>query len=217
MSDSGPGISAAELRDHARAAFRQFVWPVTIVTYDSPTGLSGMTVSSITSLSLDPPSVVLCINRDSRAFRHLSVGASIGVSLVSAEHRQLARRLSTRGIDKTMRQDETDRREQPDLPPGIRGAVAYVGAEVASLTDAHSHVVVIAQVREVRVGDGGIPPLAYYAGQFVEPALLLPVEIPSDRPLATSRDDPAIDSEAQAAVAVGVVADLAPTGRRRHR
>ena len=214
VSDASPGVAAGELRDSARAAFRQFVWPVTIVTYDGPTGVTGMTVSSITSLSLDPPAVVLCINRDSRAFRHLRVGTSVGVSLVSSAHRELARRLSTRGIDKTLREDEIDPRVGIDLPPGIRGAVVALAVEITSVTDALSHVVVIAMVRDVHVGTEGVPPLAYYAGQFVEPALL-----PLERDPAPAPSEPEGSSKspgAQPVVAVGVLG-IPPRPRRRER
>jgi len=205
-----------DLRESARAAFRHFVWPVTIVTYDGPAALTGMTVSSMTSLSLDPPAIVLCINRDSRAFLHLRVGTSIGVSLVSSEHRELARRLSTRGIDKTMRDGETEKRTHADLPPGVRGAVAYLGVNIASVTDALSHVVVIAMVRVVRVGDDGVPPLAYYAGQFVEPALL-PLERYPEPSHPSELNGPPKSAADTPVVAVGVLANPSRTARRRQR
>ena len=75
---------------------------VTVVTArDTETGADlGLTVSAFTSLSLEPPMVLLSIDARSKSHPHLMVGAPIGVSVLAEDQLHLAVQFARHGLDR---------------------------------------------------------------------------------------------------------------------
>ncbi len=159
-------VSDPDVRAVARTAFRRVVWPVAVLSSEGDDGVLGMTVSSVTSVSLDPPSVVICVNRQTRTHDRLRVGAWLGLSMLSAAQSPLAARLAVPGGDKHLVEEELHRPLDWQVPV-VRDAVSGFAVEVAQLVDAFSHIVVIGLVREADLPDEEREPLAYLDGRFV--------------------------------------------------
>lgn len=69
---------------------------VSVVTTDGPAGRCGLTVSAVSSVSADPPLVLVCINRKSPAVAALEANGVFAVNLLSAHHRAYAETFSGR-------------------------------------------------------------------------------------------------------------------------
>lgn len=82
-----PAVAEAALR----LTMRQAVSSVAIVTTDGHAGRAGVTVSSFTSLSLDPPSVLVCVHGASRALPVLIANGVFAVSLLGEDQERIAR------------------------------------------------------------------------------------------------------------------------------
>lgn len=156
------------MREAARAAFRQFVWPITILTYRVGAEVRGVTISSVTSLSLDPPSIVLSIHRESRTAEHILIGRRFAVSLLGPSQVKLARRLAVPGGEKRLNDHELAITAGTE-PPSLAGSIAALGVEIVSAVEVYSHLVVIALVLEVRHGRADRP-LAYHDGRYTSHA-----------------------------------------------
>ena len=90
--------------DLFRQAFRRYATTVVIVTYfDADGRASGMTATSMCSLSPSPPSLLVCINRSSRAHAEITDRGRYGVNLLSVEQRSVALHCSRVGGDKHLR------------------------------------------------------------------------------------------------------------------
>jgi len=76
--------------DTFRALMRQFPAGVTIVTFDDDGTLGGLTVSSFCSLSLEPPLVLVCIDRGVASHDAIARAGKFGVSVCAADQGGLA-------------------------------------------------------------------------------------------------------------------------------
>ena len=164
MADSRTPSSG--LRAEARRAFRRFSWPVTILTFEDGATVRGATISSVTSLSLDPPSLVLCVNRSSRTHQAVRVGQRFGLSLLGFGQRKIAERLSEPGADKVLADDELSWIGIPASPVLVGAATAF-GITLRQVTPAFSHSVLVATIDASHVPDEATPPMAYLEGEYV--------------------------------------------------
>ena len=78
-----------------RSIFSKFVTGVTAVTFKSSNGLNlGITVNSYTSLSLDPPLILWCIDKNSDLYEEIINLDDYVINFLSEEHRDLANSLA---------------------------------------------------------------------------------------------------------------------------
>lgn len=152
----------ATLRD----AMRHLVGGVSVVTAGRGEERTGLTVTSAVSLSVEPPTMVVSVNRQASAWPVIQAYGHFCVNVLADRHQALADRFAGRG--------------------GVRGPARYAGAEwttlatgAAVLVDAlaaidcaveetierHSHVIVLGAVRALRLADGG-GALAYWHGGY---------------------------------------------------
>ncbi len=156
-------IATADFRD----AMRHLVGGVSVITVGRGRDISGMTVTSVSSLSVDPPSVVVSVNRSSSSWPLLTRYGFFGANLLSAEQLEIAERFSGKNGLKG-----ADRFAGAAWNTGISGVPLLVGAlaaadcEVEDIVERHSHGIVIGRVRDLIVSPCAAA-LAYWQGQYV--------------------------------------------------
>lgn len=84
-----PGRTAVPRAQHFRGSLGRFATGVAIVTFDGVTKRHGITINSFTSVSMDPPLVLVSIARAAKAHDELA-GRSFTVNILGAEQRPLA-------------------------------------------------------------------------------------------------------------------------------
>src|ERR1700752_9366 len=143
---------------HLRRSVGQFVPGVTVVTYDVEGSPRGVTVNSFTSVSVDPPLILVSIARTARAAAGLS-GAPLVVNVLAADQLDLARHFAGQ------RQDGLEIPwPQPHRPPRLRGAVAWIECRPYAEVDAGDHILFLGRVTSHRTGS--IEPLLFQTGRF---------------------------------------------------
>ncbi|MBP1135772.1 flavin reductase (DIM6/NTAB) family NADH-FMN oxidoreductase RutF [Arthrobacter sp. PvP023] len=83
------GHASAPRAHHFRGSLGRFATGVAIVTFDGATKRHGITVNSFTSVSMEPPLVLVSIARTARAHDELA-GRPFAVNILGAEQRYLA-------------------------------------------------------------------------------------------------------------------------------
>jgi flavin reductase (DIM6/NTAB) family NADH-FMN oxidoreductase RutF len=83
--------------DAFRAAMRQLAGGVSVITVGAGIERSGMTATSVSALSLDPPTLIVCVNRHSSTFHLLQRYRAFGVNILRAGHEKIAERFTGRG------------------------------------------------------------------------------------------------------------------------
>ncbi|MBM4363418.1 MAG: flavin reductase family protein [Deltaproteobacteria bacterium] len=154
-----PEVPAAEFR----AALGSFAAGVTVVTSRAPDGaLAGLTATSFTSVSLDPPLCLVCVARTADAHAVLARADHFGVSLLAADQRELSARFATHGADKF-----AGVAWGPGPATGVPllgGAIATLECRVESRVAAGDHDVLIGRIQRVETRGG--EPLLYLRGRY---------------------------------------------------
>jgi flavin reductase (DIM6/NTAB) family NADH-FMN oxidoreductase RutF len=144
-----------------RMTMRQWSTGVTVVTTVAGDERAGMTVSSFTSVSLEPPTVLVCLNKETYAHDLVLRSGVFAISMLGVGQEALSNRFA--GLDPTV----TDRFEGLSLitadtgSPLLPGAIAWLDCIVKSTHDTTTHTIFFGEV----VFAGADPeraPLVYY-------------------------------------------------------
>ena len=156
---------ATDLAAAFKAAMRRLAATVTIVSNREPeTGRrSGMTATAVTSLSADPPSLLVCVNRQASMHASLTEGSPFCVNILGQAHADLARSFGGR-VEPELRFEEGDWAEDQSVPY-LADAVATLFCTVDALVDYATHSIVIGLVTAVHVHEHQ-QPLIYGNGRF---------------------------------------------------
>jgi flavin reductase (DIM6/NTAB) family NADH-FMN oxidoreductase RutF len=151
-----------------RGAMRQLAGGVSVITVGVGAERSGMTVTSVTSLSVEPPTLIVCVNRQSSSWPLLLRHQVFGVNILRAEQRDVAIRFSGQGnLAGAARFGDEPVVTAETGAPLLANALAAIDCEAEALIDHHSHVIVIGRVKAVRLAQGQSA-LVYWRGQYLE-------------------------------------------------
>jgi flavin reductase ActVB len=152
-------VSTAEMAE----ALCRFASGVTVtVTQDAEGRPWGFTASAFCSLSMEPPLVLVCLNRNADSFRAFSTCSTFAVHILGVEQRALAVRFATKGIDKFG--DSHFRRHPQDGLPTLPGALARLLCAVTGRYLGGDHEIIVGRVQSTETRDG--VPLLYYDRAF---------------------------------------------------
>jgi flavin reductase (DIM6/NTAB) family NADH-FMN oxidoreductase RutF len=145
-----------------RAALSSYATGVTVVTAVGPGGPSGATANAVTSLSLDPPMMLACLDRGSRTLTSVRAQGRFGVNALAAGQAGLARRFSAKDPEPE-KWDSVEWSERLGLPR-LDGALVWVACELRDLIDGGDHLILTGNVIEAEAGDG--QPLLFHRGDY---------------------------------------------------
>ncbi|NLT26300.1 MAG: flavin reductase family protein [Microbacteriaceae bacterium] len=145
-----------------RSIVGHFATGVTVITTVRDGERFGTTASAFSSLSLEPPSVLVCLNRSSTTNPVIAETGVFAVNILADDQAGIARRFGARGPDKF---DGTpiDVHAATGIPL-IEGALATIVCEVMDAPVGGTHTVYFGRVIDAHARAG--EPLAYYRGQF---------------------------------------------------
>ena len=147
-----------------RAVLGRFATGVAVVTVLTPRGEPrGMTVNSFTSVSLDPPLVLYCVNRASRLFPDFTGAAAFAVNILTEEQRGVSRRFARQGLD---RFGDLPHTLGADGAPALTGSLAILQCATESVVPAGDHAIVVGRVTALFAEADKRVPLLFYDGAY---------------------------------------------------
>jgi flavin reductase (DIM6/NTAB) family NADH-FMN oxidoreductase RutF len=150
-----------------RKAMRQLTGGVSVVTAGRGRDISGMTVTSVSSLSVDPPALIVSVNRESSSWPLVKRYGFFGVNILTSDQIDIAERFTgkggLKGADRFAGARWTTRASGVPL---LVGALAAIDCEVEDIVERHSHAIVIGRVLDVAVS-ARTAALAYWQGRYV--------------------------------------------------
>lgn len=159
--------------DEFRHIVGHFASGVTVITTALGDQWFGTTASAFSSLSLEPPSVLVCLNHSSATNPAIAEAGRFAVNILADNQTHLARRFATRGPRKF---DGVAAATDPATGiPLIEGALATLVCEVMDAPVGGTHTVYFGRVVQAHAGVGS--PLTYFRGQFGRFAELVEYEI----------------------------------------
>lgn len=165
MAPEAPGpleSASGEAGAGLRSAMSRFPTGVTIVTAPTPDGPAGLAVNAVTSLSLDPPLMLACLDRGSRTLRAVEAAGRFGVNVLEAGTEELVRAFGSKVAMET-KWDGVCWRDRDGLPH-LDAAIVFVACTMRDVVNGGDHVIVTGEVEgiEQRAGE----PLLLAEGRY---------------------------------------------------
>ena len=149
-----------------RQAMGYFATGVTVVTSISDDGEPvGTTASAVTSLSLDPPLVLVCFDHASLTLRAIRSHGAFVVNVLAAPQKHLSANFARRGLASAW--DGVRHRPGPTGSPRLHGVLAALECTIENRLPGGDHEIVVGRVRDVELSAGGAAPLLYWRGSYL--------------------------------------------------
>jgi flavin reductase (DIM6/NTAB) family NADH-FMN oxidoreductase RutF len=167
IGTSSEGAPDTTLATRVRAVHRQYPTGVTVVTAAVNKNPVGLAVNAFSSISMDPPLVLVCVNESSNSFPAVFESNFIGINILASDQLDVAGTFAKSGGDKFA---EIDWRLSDLGVPILDGVAGHLELEIKFKIPAYTHTIFIGQV--VEAGASGKSPLVYHAGTFFDGAKL---------------------------------------------
>lgn len=146
-----------------QAALARFASGVTIVTtIDGKGSPSGFTASAFSSLSLEPPLVLVCLDRKADCFEAFNTAKAMAISILAAGQDDVAMRFASKGVDKFAGVRLVE--GSATRLPLIDGALAVIETSMHVRLDGGDHIILVGRVLSATVADA--EPLLHYNRNF---------------------------------------------------
>lgn len=160
-------IDPVTTADNFRNAMRSLAGGVSVITVGRGNDRSGMTVTSVSSLAVEPATLIVSVNRQASAWPLLQKHGVFGVSILGADHVGVAKRFSgIGGLKGAERFADAEWMSLASGVPLLADAPAAFDCEVEHIVERHSHAIVIGRVLDLRVSSGNAA-LTYWQGQYI--------------------------------------------------
>lgn len=147
--------------EQLRRAMRAWTTGVTIVTAIHEGVRYGMTVNSFTSVSLDPPMILVALKQLTHTHQLVEKSGEFAVTILSADQRELSDRFAGKFPEVVDRFEGVPNETLLGEAPLIKGGLAYLNCRVANAITVGENTLFIAEVLAAR-GEGQGDPLVYH-------------------------------------------------------
>lgn len=141
------------LQTEFRNAMAQLGSAVSVITTDGPAGKYGFTASAVCSVTDQPPTLLVCMNRNSFANLHFKQNGKLCVNVLSSNHRDLSGVFANAALRSEQRFNHDSWQTLSTGAPVLGSAVANFDCEIDDFHEVGSHTVFYCQVKAVRVGE----------------------------------------------------------------
>lgn len=145
-----------------RHVLSHFASGVTVITTcDGDARPTGLTASAFTSVSLEPPLILVCVDHKAQSYPALLDSGRFAVNILSVEQEAISRRFATTRLDKF---SEVPYRLSSLGLPLIEGALAHLECTTVGKYPEGDHTIFVGRVEQACVATG--QPLLYFKGKY---------------------------------------------------
>lgn len=150
-----------------RLAMGRLASGVTVLTTTSDGHDHAMTADTLTSVSLDPILVLVCVENETRWLAAVAQAGVFGVSVLAADQRALAQWFATPGRPLHGQLDRAPHRRGPHTNMALLdGALMHLECRVTTSHAAGDHMIVVAEVLSITLPDDVGPALVHFRGSY---------------------------------------------------
>tara|TARA_E500000331_G_C17226206_1_gene700418 strand:- start:1031 stop:1519 length:489 start_codon:yes stop_codon:yes gene_type:complete len=147
--------------DTFKELMKRFASGVTLITFENEGRLSGLTVSSFCSLSMNPPLILICIDKKIPSHDSLKNGSSFGVNICTSKQGKLAWDFANSNIDKNELILSLDHRITDDKVPLLNDCLASMECTLKETYEGGDHSIFVGQIESGDFSEKS-DPLVYY-------------------------------------------------------
>lgn len=145
-----------------RKVMGRFATGVTVVTTGGPMGMHGLTANAVTSLSLDPPLLLVAVDKRSQTLEFIKANRCFAVNVLRLDQEEISQRFARPGpkdfLGLDLITDATD-------APIISGSLAYADCRLYDVLPGGDHEIFVGEVVGGAASDEA-DPLLYFAGAY---------------------------------------------------
>jgi flavin reductase (DIM6/NTAB) family NADH-FMN oxidoreductase RutF len=156
-----------EIERQFRSVMRRLAGGVAIVTAGRDGDITGMTVTSLTSLSADPPRLLVSINRQASSFAMIERHRLFGVNILGSDQQALAARFSNSRLKGGQRFEGVAWSEGPSSVPLLTKSLATIECQAEEIIERYSHGIIVGRLLSMELSHR-LSGLVYWNGQYVE-------------------------------------------------
>ena len=147
--------------EQLRTLMRRWATGVSIVSTQLKGNFHGMTVSSFTSVSLEPPIVTISLMKNSRTHDLIIEAGSFGITILSSDQRPISEKFASQGTDQLNRFDGIDTITLVSGSPFIKDGLAFIDCKLIAVHPFNQNSLFIGEVLAAEIGNGE-KPLIYF-------------------------------------------------------
>jgi flavin reductase len=154
-------------RQEFRDAMARLGAAVNIITTGGPAGRGGFTASAVCSVTDEPPTLLLCMNRNATAAPLLKSNGTLCVNVVAAAQKETA--MVFAGVTKCPMEERFQAGSWVTAESGdpmLDGAVAAFDCRISEIIEKGTHLVVFAEVEAIRQGSDADHGLIYFGRDY---------------------------------------------------
>jgi 3-hydroxy-9,10-secoandrosta-1,3,5(10)-triene-9,17-dione monooxygenase reductase component len=157
----GAGVSAAEFRE----VMGHFATGVMVITsIDADGEPVGTTANAVTSLSLDPPLILVCFDRSSATLEAIRGHGAFVVNVLAAPQQHLSKNFARRGLAAAW--DGVQHRRGPTGSPRLKDVLAVLECTVEHELPGGDHEIIVGRVRHAETSANVNGPLVFFRGSY---------------------------------------------------
>lgn len=151
-------------REEYRAALGRFASGVTVVTTIDKHGFRhGITVSAFCSVSLDPPLILICINKTTHSHPAFEIDGTFVVNVLSEDQARLSNHFASPVADKF---DAVEYTETKDGIPILKNALVNLECRLVYAHEGGDHTIFVGKIEKSNIAGENEKPLIYYYGDY---------------------------------------------------
>jgi len=147
-----------------RRILGKFATGVTVASTKIGDETWGMTANAVTSLSLDPPLVILCIQKDVQSHAKFKEGGCFALNILSADQQEISDRFAFKGPKDF---SGLDTKTAETGAPILTESLGWVDCRLKEVLPGGDHDIFIGEIVAAEAPDGG-QPLLYYGGKYAK-------------------------------------------------
>jgi flavin reductase len=144
-----------------RKIMGQFATGVTVVTTDGEAGPHGLTANAVASLSLDPPLVLVAVEKRAHSLEYIKKNRCFAVNILRLDQEEISRRFATPGPKEFSGLNITT---ATTTAPILSDCLAFVDCRVVQILPGGDHEIFVGEIVAGEFHGG--EPLLYYAGGY---------------------------------------------------
>ncbi len=147
--------------DDFKACLSRFVSGVTIVTYKNENNFGGLTVSSFSSLSIEPPLILFCLQKTAPSHEKIKSAGAFCVNILSNGQENLSNSFANHDQNKHELILQAGFSEKVSGSPILKGTLAFLDCKLDNFFDGGDHSIVVGKVLDLGANPDTRPRLYY--------------------------------------------------------
>lgn len=149
-------------RNELRRVMGHFATGVTVITTHSSDGKPyGLTANAFTSVSLDPPLLLICVDKKAESYPYFEESKVFTVNLLADDQESLSRRFAVSGGPKF---EGVAYREGANGAPILEGTIGYIECKLVATYPGGDHTIYIGEIQEAETAER--KPLLFFRGGY---------------------------------------------------